>query len=60
MGWRFSIWGPGEPDFPTPAHVCEAAQRAIIDGKTRYTPAAGVPELREAVAAMYTEREGVE
>ena len=52
--------GPGEPDFPTPAHVCEAAQRAIIDGKTRYTPAAGVPELREAVAAMYTEREGVE
>ncbi len=41
----------GEPDFRTPEHVCEAAARAIKDGKTKYTPVAGTPELRNAVAA---------
>lgn len=40
----------GEPDFPTPAHICEGGMRAIADGKTRYTPNAGVPELRQALA----------
>ena len=41
----------GEPDFPTPAHVVEAAQRAAADpAMHRYTPAAGLPELREAIA----------
>jgi len=40
----------GEPDFDTPQHICEAARRAIKDGKTKYLPAAGLPELREAVA----------
>jgi aspartate aminotransferase len=44
----------GEPDFDTPANVQEAAFRAIRSGKTHYTPPAGVPELREAVAEHYT------
>lgn len=43
----------GEPDFPTPAHVCQAAIRAIEQGATRYTPNAGIPELREAIAARF-------
>jgi len=42
----------GEPDFPTPAHVVEAAAKAVRDPRNhRYTPAAGLPELREAIAA---------
>ena len=45
-------FGAGEPDFPTPEHVVEAAVKACRDVKYhRYTPAAGLPELREAVAA---------
>ncbi len=40
----------GEPDFDTPAHICAAAKAAIDQGKTRYGPAAGEPELREAIA----------
>ncbi len=43
----------GEPDQPTAAHICEAAVAALNDGKTRYTPAAGLPELRAAVAMRY-------
>lgn len=52
--------GPGQPDFDTPEHIREAGIRAIQEGRTRYTPAAGMPELREAVAAMYTAREGID
>jgi aspartate aminotransferase len=40
----------GEPDFPTPAFVAEAGVRAIQQGRTRYTPAPGVPDLRAAIA----------
>ena len=40
----------GEPDFPTPAHVCEAAFEAIRRGHTGYCPSAGVHALREAAA----------
>ena len=40
----------GEPDFDTPAHIREAAKRALDDGATHYGPAAGLPELREAIA----------
>ncbi|MDD3111649.1 MAG: aminotransferase class I/II-fold pyridoxal phosphate-dependent enzyme, partial [Methanofollis liminatans] len=42
--------GLGQPDFPTPAHIGEAAIRAIHEGKTGYTVNAGIPELREAIA----------
>jgi aspartate/methionine/tyrosine aminotransferase len=41
----------GEPDFPTPAHIVEAAARALRDGFTHYCPAPGLPVLREACAA---------
>jgi aspartate aminotransferase len=42
----------GEPDFPTPAHIVEAALAAVTDPRNhRYTPAAGLPDLREAIAA---------
>jgi aspartate aminotransferase len=45
-------FGAGEPDFPTPAYVVDAAVAACKDPKWhRYTPAAGLPELREAIAA---------
>lgn len=43
----------GEPDFPTPAPVLDAAQRAIAAGGIYYTSALGLPELREAIAAHY-------
>jgi len=44
-------YAAGEPDFPTPEHVVEAAVRAATDPKNhRYTPAVGLPELREAIA----------
>ncbi|MBC6440829.1 MAG: pyridoxal phosphate-dependent aminotransferase [Rhodospirillales bacterium] len=43
--------GAGEPDFDTPEHIIEAAYKAMKDGKTRYTPVPGVPELREAISA---------
>ncbi len=46
----------GEPDFATPPHIVAAAERAMRDGFTKYTPPAGMPELREAVAEA-TERE---
>ncbi|MDX9706912.1 MAG: pyridoxal phosphate-dependent aminotransferase [Azospira sp.] len=49
----------GEPDFPTPAPIVAAAQRAIADGRVFYTPALGLPELREAIARFYAERYGV-
>src|SRR3989304_2138093 len=40
----------GEQDFDTPAHIREAAKRALDDGATHYGPAAGLPELRDAIA----------
>jgi aspartate/methionine/tyrosine aminotransferase len=50
-------FGAGEPDFPTPAHIVEAAVAACQDPKNhRYTPAAGLPELRAAIVAK-TERD---
>ena len=50
----------GEPDFPTPAPVIEAAQRAIAAGGVYYTSALGLPELRAAIAAHYATHYGVE
>ncbi len=44
----------GEPDFDTPAHIVEAAHRAALDGRTRYTSSAGIPALREAIADRAT------
>ncbi len=52
--------GQGLPDFPTPADICAAGIAAIEQGKTRYTPASGVPELRDAIAARYRAAYGIE
>ena len=49
----------GEPDFPTPEHVKAAGKAAIDDNFTRYTPAPGIPELREAIANRYAADYGV-
>jgi len=43
----------GEPDFPTPAHICDAALAAMKSGQTHYTPAQGTAELRSAVSRWY-------
>lgn len=52
--------GIGQPDFPTPPHIVEAAVKALRDGQHGYTPATGIPALREAVAADITARAGLE
>lgn len=54
-------YAAGEPDFPTPAHVVAAASAAVLDPKNhRYTPAVGLPELREAIAAKTLRDSGLE
>jgi aspartate/methionine/tyrosine aminotransferase len=50
----------GEPDFPTPQPVIDAAQQALAEGHTHYTPALGLLELREAIAGFYQSHYGVE
>jgi aspartate/methionine/tyrosine aminotransferase len=50
----------GEPDFDTPANVRAAAKRALDDGETHYAPFAGIPALREAIAADVAKRKGVQ
>ena len=52
--------GIGQPDFRTPDHIVEAARQALADGHHGYTPAAGIPELREAVAAHIRRHVGAE
>ena len=52
--------GIGQPDFATPDHIVEAGRKALADGHHGYTPAAGVPGLREAVAADILRHRGVE
>lgn len=52
--------GIGQPDFPTPPHIVEAAAQALRDGHHGYTPANGILPLREAVAADMRLRRGVE
>ena len=49
----------GQPDFPTPANICEAAFQAMKDGHTGYCPSAGVPEFREVIAHHITDTRGV-
>jgi aspartate/methionine/tyrosine aminotransferase len=50
----------GEPDFDTPAHIVEAAAKALRDGQTHYCPAPGIPQLREACAAYLSRTRGLE
>ena len=52
-------FGAGEPDFDTPALIKEACVRALEEGRTKYAPAAGIPELRAALARKYREDNGI-
>jgi aspartate aminotransferase len=49
----------GEPDFDTPSHIVEAGCRALREGHTHYTPTAGIPELRAAIAADVASSRGI-
>jgi aspartate aminotransferase len=49
-------FGPGEPDFPTPPHVVEAAVSSLRSGETHYTDTAGLPDLRRSLAAALGRR----
>lgn len=49
----------GDPDFDTPQHICDAAQRAMRDGWTRYTATTGLLSLREALCRKLEERNGI-
>ena len=49
-------FGAGEPDFDTPSFIKEACAQALSDGKTKYAPAAGIPDLRNALAQKYLEK----
>lgn len=54
-------FGAGEPDFPTPSYIVEAAQAACVDPRWhRYTPAGGLPALKEAIAAKTLRDSGLE
>src|SRR5207245_2224092 len=46
-------FGPGEPDFPTPDHIKNAAIKAIEENKSKYTPTGGIMPLREAICAWH-------
>lgn len=48
------ILAAGEPDFDTPEHIKQAAIKAINDGKTKYTPVGGIPELKQAVVDKFS------
>jgi hypothetical protein len=49
----------GEPDFTTAEPIIQAGQAALANGKTRYTAARGLPELREAISGFYQQRYGL-
>jgi aspartate aminotransferase len=52
-------FGAGEPDFDTPQHIKDACAKALASGFTKYTPASGIPELREAIADKFKRENGL-
>ncbi|HNY48198.1 MAG TPA: aminotransferase class I/II-fold pyridoxal phosphate-dependent enzyme, partial [Casimicrobium sp.] len=59
-GYDITSFCIGQPDFPAPTHVQEAGHEAIRSGKHGYTPSAGIPELRQAVAKYMGDMRGIE
>ena len=53
-------FGAGEPDFDTPEHIKEAAIKALQEGFTKYTPSAGLPELRTAISEKFSKDNGID
>lgn len=58
-GRKIISMAAGEPDFNTPRSICEAAERAMNEGVTKYTPSSGLPELKEAVAQKFQRENGL-
>jgi aspartate aminotransferase len=52
-------FGAGEPDFDTPQHIKDAAVKALAEGFTKYTPASGIPQLRQAIADKFQRENGL-
>lgn len=52
--------GAGEPDFDTPDNIKQAANQAIADGKTKYTPVSGIPPLRQAIVDKFKRENGLD
>jgi len=59
-GVDIADFGPGEPDFPTPTHIKNAAIKAIEENRTKYTPTGGIMPLRESIAAWHKRELGSE
>lgn len=55
--WDFSL---GEPDFDTPKHICDAAEKAAVGGQTHYTPTSGTAEVKAAICRWYKKYHGFE
>ncbi len=53
-------FGVGEPDFPTPEYIIAAAEEALKNGRTKYTPSAGIPELRREICEKFWRDNGIE
>jgi aspartate aminotransferase len=58
QGADLADFGPGEPDFATPEHIVRAAIRALHEGRTKYTPVAGIGPLREAICKWHASEFG--
>ena len=58
QGADLADFGPGEPDFPTPENIVNAAIRALHEGRTKYTPTAGIGPLREAICRWHAAQFG--
>lgn len=52
--------GAGEPDYNTPKHIIDAALLSMNEGQTKYTPSAGLPKLKEAIAAKLKRDQGLD
>src|SRR6185295_14780669 len=50
----------GEPDFPTPPHIVEAAKKALDEGWTHYGPTQGLPDLRQSIASYVSRTRGIQ
>lgn len=59
QGFKVISFAVGEPDFPTPKNICLAAKKAIDEGFTKYTPASGIPELKEAICRWFKKERGL-
>ncbi|MFC4078031.1 pyridoxal phosphate-dependent aminotransferase [Salinithrix halophila] len=59
QGHDVIVLGAGEPDFNTPDHILEAADKAMREGLTKYTPAGGIAELKEAIVAKFKNDNGL-